>query len=150
MAMADRSNSDFPPFSRVFVVCSKSHNEDVIKEAFQQFGTVEDVWMVKDRMTKENKGICYVKYDKASAAALAIEGLDGKPIGDEAKPIKAGQNYSFFLPYVPPSSHLPPSIPPSFQPFIHPSSLLSSLSPPTYPHCITSSCPPLYIPLISS
>ena len=85
---SQRSNSDFPPFSRVFVVCSRNHKEDNIKATFQTYGHVEDVWMVKDRMTKENKGICYVKYDKASSAALAIENLDGKVIGDEAKPIK--------------------------------------------------------------
>ena len=89
-AMGERVNSDFPPFSRVFVVCSKSHKEEDIKTAFQHFGSVEDVWMVKDRMTKESKGICYVKYDKASAAALAIENLDGTAIGQEPKPIKAG------------------------------------------------------------
>ena len=39
-------------------------------------------------MTKENKGICYIKYDKASAAAMAIENMDGKMVGDEPKPIK--------------------------------------------------------------
>lgn len=39
-------------------------------------------------MTKENKGICYIKFDRASSAALAIENLDGKVIGDEPKPIK--------------------------------------------------------------
>lgn len=88
MATGERVNSDFPPFSRVFVVCSKTHKEEDIKAAFQQFGAIEDVWMVKDRMTKENKGICYVKFDKASAAARAIEELDGKTIGDEHKPVK--------------------------------------------------------------
>ena len=87
--MGDRVNSDFPAFSRVFVVCSKTHKEEDIKLAFQQYGGVEDVWMVKDRMTKENKGICYVKFDKASSAALAIESLDGTTVGDEPKPIKA-------------------------------------------------------------
>lgn len=89
-AMGERINCDFPPFSRVFVVCSKTHKEDDIRAVFQQFGNVEDVWMVKDRMTKEHKGICYIKYDKASSAALAIEGMDGKTIGDEPKPIKVG------------------------------------------------------------
>lgn len=84
----EKPNSDFPPFSRVFVVCSRNHKEEDIREAFQTFGNLEDVWMVKDRMTKENKGICYVKFDKASTAALAIETLDGKTIGNEAKPIK--------------------------------------------------------------
>ena len=39
-------------------------------------------------MSKENKGICYVKYDKASSAALAIENMDGKLVGSEPKPIK--------------------------------------------------------------
>ena len=86
--MNERVNVDSPPFSRVFVVCSKTHREEDVKAAFSQFGSVEDVWMVKDRMTKENKGICYIKYDKASCAALAIESLDGKVIGDEPKPIK--------------------------------------------------------------
>ena len=87
-AMGERINADFPPFSRVFVVCSKEHKDEEIRQAFEQYGTVEDVWMVKDRMTKENKGICYVKFDKASSAALAIESLDGKTIGEEKKPIK--------------------------------------------------------------
>lgn len=88
VAVADRVNTDFPPFSRVFVVCSRGHKEEDIQAAFQQFGQIEDVWMVKDRMTKENKGICYVKYDKASSAALAIENMDGKLVGNEPKPIK--------------------------------------------------------------
>ena len=87
-SMADRVNTDHPPFSRVFVVCSRGHKEDEIHAAFQPFGQIEDVWMVKDRMTKENKGICYVKYDKASSAALAIENMDGKIIGSEPKPVK--------------------------------------------------------------
>ncbi len=84
----ERLNSDFPPFSRVFVVCSRNHKEEDIRAAFQPYGNLEDVWMVKDRMTKENKGICYVKFDKASTAAVAIEKMDGKTIGNEQKPIK--------------------------------------------------------------
>ena len=86
--MVDKVNCDYPPFSRVFVVCNKTQKEEDVRRAFEAYGTVEDVWMVKDRMTKENKGICYIKYDKASAAALAIEALDGKTVGDETKPIK--------------------------------------------------------------
>lgn len=81
-------NHDVPPFSRVFIVCSKNMKEEEIKESFAVFGAIEDIWMVKDRMTKENKGICYVKYDKASAAAKAIEEMDGRVIGSDPKPIK--------------------------------------------------------------
>ena len=89
--MTERVNSDYPPFSRVFVVCSKTHKEEDLRVAFERFGNMEDIWMVKDRMTKENKGICYVKYDKASAAAMAIETLDGTTVGEEPKPIKVGR-----------------------------------------------------------
>lgn len=87
-SVGEKPNSDFPPFSRVFLVCSRNHKEEEIRAAFQHFGNLEDVWMVKDRMTKENKGICYVKFDKASTAAVAIESMDGKTIGSEPKPIK--------------------------------------------------------------
>ena len=89
--MGERINADYPPFSRVFVVCSKNHREEEVRKAFEAYGSVEDVWMVKDRMTKESKGICYVKYDKASSAAMAIESLDGKTIGEEQKPIRVSR-----------------------------------------------------------
>lgn len=92
-------NQDSPPFSRVFVVCSKSMKEEEIQESFSTYGTIDDVWMVKDRMTKENKGICYVKFDKASSAAAAIENLDNKVIGSDPKPIKVSKympTLSFF------------------------------------------------------
>ena len=95
--MGERINADYPPFSRVFVVCSKNHKEEDIKAAFEKYGNVEDVWMVKDRRTRENKGICYVKYDKVSSAALAIESLDGKTIGEELKPIKVYFQTSFLI-----------------------------------------------------
>ena len=98
--VTDRVNTDFPPFSRVFVVCSRGHKEDDIQAAFQQFGLIEDVWMVKDRMTKENKGICYVKYDKASSAALAIENMDGKLVGNEPKPIKVHIHFCIYTVHV--------------------------------------------------
>lgn len=81
-------NHDSPPFSRVFVVCSKGMKEEEVQEAFAVFGPIEDIWMVKDRMTKENKGICYVKFERASSAAASIEALDGKVIGSDPKPIK--------------------------------------------------------------
>ena len=49
---------------------------------------VEDVWVVKRKDTKEPKGIAYVKFTKASEAALAMEKLHGSTIGDNPKPIK--------------------------------------------------------------
>lgn len=79
---------DNPPFSRVFIVCGRNLTSEEVKNAFSAYGTVEDVRMVKDKVTKENKGICFVKFTKASSAAMAIEYLDGKVIGSEPKPIK--------------------------------------------------------------
>lgn len=83
-----RVDVDNPPFSRVFVVCSKRHNSDDMRTAFESYGSVEDIWMVKDKTTKENRGVCYIKFEKASSAALACEEMDGKQIGDDPKAIK--------------------------------------------------------------
>ena len=44
--------------------------------------------MVKDRITKLNKGIAYVKFSKASEAHIAMEQLHGATIGSDSKPIK--------------------------------------------------------------
>jgi len=81
---------DKPPFSRVFVVCGKSHSSDNLRTAFEEFGTVEDVWVVKDKHTKENRGVAYIKFSKMSEACLAIEKMDGKKLSedDEQKPLK--------------------------------------------------------------
>ena len=41
--MADerpRVDYDKPPFSRVFVVCSRSHTEEELREAFEEHGVV--------------------------------------------------------------------------------------------------------------
>ena len=79
---------DNPPFSRVFIVCGRSLTSEEVRDAFSVYGSVDDVRMVKDKVTKENKGICFVKFAKASSAAMAIEYLDGKVIGNDSKPIK--------------------------------------------------------------
>ena len=45
-----------PPNSRLFILCGKGIKEEAFKEAFEKFGTVEDIWIVKDRKTNEEKG----------------------------------------------------------------------------------------------
>lgn len=50
------SKQDEPPNSRLFIVCGKSVTEDDFREAFHKFGTIEEIWMVKDRTTGEPKG----------------------------------------------------------------------------------------------
>ncbi|XP_076017937.1 RNA-binding protein 45 isoform X2 [Genypterus blacodes] len=81
-------NLDEPPNSRLFVVTSRSVTEDVLRDSFAVFGDVQGVWVVKDKQTKESKGICYVKFAKSSQACTAMEEMHGKVLEDGTKPIK--------------------------------------------------------------
>ncbi|KAK3103354.1 hypothetical protein FSP39_018679 [Pinctada imbricata] len=77
-----------PPHSRLFVLCGKGISEETFKEEFGKYGEVEDVWIVRDRRTDEEKGVVYIKYSKTSEAALAMEELNGKTIEGNPKPLK--------------------------------------------------------------
>ena len=94
-SVSSRVDVDNPPFSRIFIVCSKRHSSDDMRASFQHFGSIEDIWVVKDKQTKENRGVCYVKFAKASSAARACEEMDGKVIGEDAKPIKVSRDPEF-------------------------------------------------------
>ncbi|XP_035730098.1 RNA-binding protein 45-like [Vespa mandarinia] len=86
--MDPRSKNDDPPNSRLFVICHKSLEEDDIRKAFEKFGKIEDIWVVKDRNTGENKGVTYIKFSKTSEAAFALEEMNGKMLGMVGRPIK--------------------------------------------------------------
>jgi len=81
-------NLDEPPNSRLFVVTSRSITEDELRESFAVFGDIQGVWVVKDKQTKESKGIAYVKFAKSSQACLAMEDMHGKVLLDGTKPVK--------------------------------------------------------------
>lgn len=81
-------NLDDPPNSRLFVVTSRSITEDELRESFSVFGDIQGVWVVKDKQTKESKGICYVKFAKSSQACMAMEEMHGKVVMEGTKPIK--------------------------------------------------------------
>ncbi|XP_008556450.1 RNA-binding protein 45 [Microplitis demolitor] len=83
-----RSKNDDPPNSRLFVICHKSLEEDDLRKAFDKFGKIEDIWVVKDRNTGENKGVTYIKFSKTSEAAFALEEMNGKMLGSIGRPIK--------------------------------------------------------------
>ena len=74
------SKYDDPPNSRLFIVCGKSITEDEFKEAFEVFGEIEEIWVLKDKVTNEPKGVTYIKFSKTSEAALAMEEMNGKCI----------------------------------------------------------------------
>ena len=83
-----QSSADKPPNSRLFIICSKLQTESDLKDYFGQFGEVEDVFLVKDKVTREPKGVAYVKFAKFSQAARAMEESDGKRVMNMSKPIK--------------------------------------------------------------
>ncbi|CAF0806330.1 unnamed protein product [Adineta ricciae] len=80
---------DDPPFSRLFLLIPKAMSEDELRNAFQIHGTIQDIHMVRDRRSQESKGIAYIKYEKASAAARAMEEMNGTVIAPHVRPLKA-------------------------------------------------------------
>ncbi|XP_047497072.1 RNA-binding protein 45-like isoform X1 [Penaeus chinensis] len=82
------SKYDDPPHSRLFIVCGKSITEEDFRESFSKYGTIEEIWVVKDRNTDEPKGVTYIKFSKTSEAALAMEEMNGKCIGGHPRPLK--------------------------------------------------------------
>lgn len=52
------TGEDTPPMSRLFVICNKANTEQEIRDAFEKFGDIEDVWVVQNKQTGENKGTC--------------------------------------------------------------------------------------------
>lgn len=88
MMMRDDRNDEIPPYSRLFVVCSKHLTIDDLNPVFLKFGAVERMHMPKDRQTGESKGIAYVKYAKTSSAAAAIEALHMITLDKCDKPLK--------------------------------------------------------------
>jgi RNA recognition motif-containing protein len=81
--------ADDPPLSRLFIVCSKSTTEDDFQDAFEKFGQIEDIRILKDR-DGISKGVAYIKFSKTSEAALACEAMNGQSIGrdTQTRPIK--------------------------------------------------------------
>ena len=96
---------DDPPFSRLFLLIPKAMSEEELRQAFQVHGKIQDIHMVRDRRNQESKGlnstvmsliefhrsilgIAYIKYEKASAAARAMEEMDGTVIAPHVRPLK--------------------------------------------------------------
>ncbi|KAF8057626.1 svkA [Scenedesmus sp. PABB004] len=75
-----QDSSESPPGSRLFVVCGRAVEEGVLSGAFAPYGNVQQVKLIKD------KGVAYVKFDKASSAALAMEALNGAVLNNGRGP----------------------------------------------------------------
>lgn len=57
---------------------SRDVNEEELREAFQAFGKVEEVAIVKDRFNGVSKGFAFVEMPDQAEAKSAISALHGK------------------------------------------------------------------------
>ena len=57
-------------------------NEDDIRNAFEQFGTVDAVDIISDRETGRSKGFGFVEMKNNDEAQAAIDAMDGKELGE--------------------------------------------------------------------
>jgi len=63
---------------------SATTSEQMLRDAFEPFGKVLTVHIVKDRDTDAVRGFAFVEMESEASAKQAIEGLDGKLIDDRA------------------------------------------------------------------
>lgn len=54
--------------------------EDALRQAFESFGELEDVFVMVDRATGRSKGFGFVTFKDEADAAKAKEGMNGKEI----------------------------------------------------------------------
>lgn len=64
---------DTPPRSRLFVVCPKEMTEEILNDRFKDFEDLEYCKVITDKINGDSKGFAYVKFNKASSAAKAME-----------------------------------------------------------------------------
>ncbi len=66
--------------------------EEELSEAFENYGTVNSVKIIKDKLTGRSKGFAFVEMDDREDGLKAIESLNGAELGqrsmvvNEAKP----------------------------------------------------------------
>ena len=75
---------------------SREITEDELRKAFEAFGQVTSVNIIKDRYSNESRGFGFVEMATKSEAQAAITGLNGTSLGDrtlsvsEARPRTEG------------------------------------------------------------
>jgi RNA recognition motif-containing protein len=59
---------------------SRNVTEDDLRQAFEAFGQVASVTVIKDKYSGESKGFGFVEMSAKAEALSAIEGLNGKDL----------------------------------------------------------------------
>ncbi len=63
---------------------SNSATEDDLRQAFEAFGQVSNINIIKDRFSGESRGFGFVEMPTKTEAEAAIEGLNGQEINGRA------------------------------------------------------------------
>jgi len=63
---------------------SYSVTEDDLRQAFESFGQVASVSIIKDKFSNQSKGFGFVEMPSAEEAQAAISGMNGKEIKGRA------------------------------------------------------------------
>ena len=79
--------NDYPPNSRLFILYQKGISEEEFRCQFAEFGTIEDVWVIKDKQSNQERGIVYIKFSKTSEAMQAMDEMPGKTVGGTTKKV---------------------------------------------------------------
>jgi RNA recognition motif-containing protein len=76
----------------------RESNEDDVRHAFEAFGKVTSVKIIKDKFTGDSRGFGFVEMPNHGEARSALSGLDGKDLKgrtlkvNEARPRENRQN----------------------------------------------------------
>ena len=62
---------------------SRDVTEDDLRQAFEAFGEVESVNVIKDKFSGESRGFGFVEMPGKAEAQAAIDGLNGKELKGE-------------------------------------------------------------------
>lgn len=70
----DQADRNPPLHNRLFILGGKEAEEEEFRSAFSKYGTVQDVWIVKNRQTGEKKGKihCTKSHSTVHYAAVCI------------------------------------------------------------------------------
>lgn len=60
-----RQENEQEKYVRLFVIVPKDMSEDDLRNEFEKYGELENISVIKDKVTKERKGFAYVKYTKS-------------------------------------------------------------------------------------
>lgn len=59
-----RTENEHEKYVRLFVIVPKNMSEEDLRAEFEEYGPLESVSMIRDKVTRECKGFAYVKFFK--------------------------------------------------------------------------------------